>query len=906
VSDTPLRETTGGGEVTVGGDTDAGASRTFVAARGPATGDVIGRYVVLDVVGHGGMGVVLAAYDPQLDRKVALKLVRPDRAADRGEIEREARMIARLRHPNLVTVHDVGSTEAGVFLAMEFIDGVTLREWQRSDRTWREIVDVYVQAARGLAAAHEAGVVHGDFKPENVFIGSLGGRSDVKLLDFGLARAAGSHDVPELPSASPKSWIPAGTLAYMSPERLSGAAATPAGDQFAFCVALFEALTGTRPYDLETLSRSPPVKATPTWRPRVDVPPWLRTLAQRGLALDAGARWSSMQDLANALERGPGRARRRGIALGVAAAAAAGVLLVATRPDPCADADAEVRAAWSSDLAGRVSGDSVYAELVERVDHRAREYVAELSAATKRSCAMRRRGDLLLEARRTRCIDRGLTTLSVWTEALHGSDESASRTVLVDAVGWEASFSCDDDAALLHEPEPPSDVDRDAARDAMVRLTRATLSRYTMAYAENDAQLEVLVGDLRELGDPALLAEGLYRRGQIATRGGALEQGYDLLLDALSSAEAAGATRLQVQIWRTIADNRNADPGGEGLQELAIERAAAATARLGDPPDLATAMHLSRGALASRRRQHADAETELLRTIEIAEQADLTRPAISARLALVITQLQLHRIDDAVATGDRVVADALQVYGDDHPDTAIALGAHAAALSAAERFDEARTSSARALALLEGWGRYGVSAATGIACNWCNGVARVCRADDTRVACMDCIERVLRTDAPTRPALGGLAVGMDALRLVAPDVAIAPARRIVERADRAPSWTPARAIAALTLLRDDPTTALRIANELCPTPDASCDETVLMLIAEIEPDTVRRSAAADASLVFWREASDDAKSRSLTLGLQLARAGKIDRTDLASAVAAADAPCDRERDAAQAWLAGSK
>src|SRR5262249_23174059 len=148
-----------------------------IGAPGPplARGTCLGRYVVIEQLGAGGMGVVYAAFDPELDRRVAIKLIRPEvsaRADARTRLVREAQAMARLAHPNVVPVHDVGTHGAQVFLAMELVRGVTLRAWLAArSRSWREIVDVFVQAGRGLAAAHDAGIVHRDFKPENVLIG---------------------------------------------------------------------------------------------------------------------------------------------------------------------------------------------------------------------------------------------------------------------------------------------------------------------------------------------------------------------------------------------------------------------------------------------------------------------------------------------------------------------------------------------------------------------------------------------------------------------------------------------------------------------------------------------------------------------------------------------------------------
>jgi serine/threonine protein kinase len=151
-----------------------------------------GRYVILHHVGHGAMGNVYAAYDPDLDRKVAVKVLR-DSTRGRplpASLDREARAMAKLTHPHVVAVYDVGSCDRGVFVAMEFVDGVTLRTWLKAQvRGWREVLAVFVQAGQGLAAAHAAGVIHHDFKPDNVLVGA-GDR--VKVADFGLARVAAS------------------------------------------------------------------------------------------------------------------------------------------------------------------------------------------------------------------------------------------------------------------------------------------------------------------------------------------------------------------------------------------------------------------------------------------------------------------------------------------------------------------------------------------------------------------------------------------------------------------------------------------------------------------------------------------------------------------------------------------
>src|SRR5688572_14497323 len=225
-------------------------------------GDRVGRYLVLSSLGAGGMGVVFAAYDPQLDRKVALKLLRANLGANakeaRTRLKREAQAIAQLNHPNVVGVYDVGTTDDGdVYIAMEFVEGDTLTTWlKRWPRTWREILEVFHQAARGLMAAHSVGLLHRDFKPDNVLVG---GDGRVRVTDFGLARSLIAHldeesgrgVTPQMPTALNSQLTATGTVLgtprYMPPEQLTGPDIDARADQFSFCVALHEALYGEHP-----------------------------------------------------------------------------------------------------------------------------------------------------------------------------------------------------------------------------------------------------------------------------------------------------------------------------------------------------------------------------------------------------------------------------------------------------------------------------------------------------------------------------------------------------------------------------------------------------------------------------------------------------------------------------------
>ncbi len=273
----------------------------------------VGRYRLEKELGRGGMGVVYRAQDPELGRAVAIKLVRGVPFATgtlSARLLREARVLAKLTHPHVVSVYDVGSHEGEVYLAMEYVDGVTLTDWQ-AGRTTAELLDAYGKAALGLAAAHEVGIVHRDFKPDNVLVAN-----DARVLvsDFGLAGATVSLEespleqpsaraTGERPGVDAKTGAWLGTLAYMAPEQLRGAAATPKSDQFAWCVALWEALTGERPFvgaNREQLLSAIERGVLPASE---RIPKKLRRLLQRGLAADPAARHADLLDLFEAIPR---------------------------------------------------------------------------------------------------------------------------------------------------------------------------------------------------------------------------------------------------------------------------------------------------------------------------------------------------------------------------------------------------------------------------------------------------------------------------------------------------------------------------------------------------------------------------------------------------------------------------
>ncbi len=278
------------------------------------------RYQLLHELGRGAMGTVWLARDRALDREVAFKVLHDCylSEAHQERLASEARAMARLSHPNVVTVHDVGVCDGRVFVAMERVRGEPLSQWLETPRPWPAVVQVFLGVGAGLAAAHAAGLVHRDVKPGNILLGDDG---QPRLADFGVAHASRALGAPATTATATAG--PIGSPAYMPPERLVGDAGGARGDQFGFCAALYEVLHGTRPFAGETaevivaaIHRGPPQPVRP-------VPAWLHAVVARGLAAEPSARFASMTELLAALRAGP---RRRGRRIALAAALAVGAL----------------------------------------------------------------------------------------------------------------------------------------------------------------------------------------------------------------------------------------------------------------------------------------------------------------------------------------------------------------------------------------------------------------------------------------------------------------------------------------------------------------------------------------------------------------------------------------------------
>ena len=312
-----------------------------------SAGQRLGRYEVERLIGAGGMGVLYLARDTKLDRRVAVKLMRPHFADEvgRARLLREAQAMAQLSHPNVVNVFDLGEVDERVFVAMEYVEGGTLRDWLKTPRAVEDVVAVFLQAGAGLVAAHRAGLVHRDFKPENVLLGADG---RARVTDFGLARPG---DVPEghatARATGPVNLTQTGTVlgtpAYMSPEQLALKPADARSDQYSFCVALYEALAGRRPFEGRSLPevRARMLAGGAPRPPPERMPPAVWRAVERGLSVDPAMRFGSMQELLDALALRPRKSSARpalvagGLATGlVVVAAVLGALSGPDEPAP--------------------------------------------------------------------------------------------------------------------------------------------------------------------------------------------------------------------------------------------------------------------------------------------------------------------------------------------------------------------------------------------------------------------------------------------------------------------------------------------------------------------------------------------------------------------------------------------
>ncbi len=526
-------------------------------------GELVGRYVILNRLGAGGMGVVYAAYDPELDRRIALKLIRrfTGVAEAAGELQnrllREAQAMARIAHPNVAAVYDVGRRGEQVFIAMELVHGDTLAAWLLAkERSPSEIVAVFARAAEGLAAAHAAGLIHRDFKPNNVMINDDG---RVRVMDFGLARPAGARDAATL-SPTPSSpldvsltasGVVVGTPAYMAPEQLLGEPADASSDQFSFCVAQYEALCGTRPFkgDSTDALRAAIVKHE-LQRPKRSVPPWLMRIVERGLAAAPAERWPSMQSLIAALRHDPAQTRRRWLAVGGVACLliASGVVQrIASRHEAtrCQNEEQRLVGIWDAPRREAVRSALSASQLpfaialADDVTRRLDRYAQGWVEARVRVCeATRKRGEqseALLDVR-MQCLDERIDEVRALGDVIVGG-RGAALEHAGDAARALSSF--EDCPRMTSSGATSLPVDP-AARAVLASLRRRAddaAAADRMVDLDGALRLETaLTSDPQVANFPALQAEVLLLRGRTLQMLDRIDEAQRSMTDAIAAA----------------------------------------------------------------------------------------------------------------------------------------------------------------------------------------------------------------------------------------------------------------------------------------------------------------------------------------------------------------------------------
>jgi hypothetical protein len=684
----------------------------------------VGRYRLIERAGAGGMGVVWKAWDPDLDRGVALKLASAGDELARTRARDEGRALARLSHPNVVPIYDVLEAPEGVFLVMELVQGKTLRAVAAEGASVAELVRAYRQCGDGLAAAHAAGLIHRDFKPDNAILGADG---RVRVLDFGLAHEV-SIDGAGDEHASPAI---AGTPRYMAPEQRRGEVLTAAVDQYTLGASLREAVGA-----------------------RGAVPRWLEPILARATAAKAEERFPSMAALCAALGRDPRTVwRRRAVAGGgvVALGAVAAAFTIGRAnqaPSPCEGSAETIAAAWGgarrtaaaehlAALAGPYARESVPA-IVRELDR----YADGWAAIHQTSCKAHARRELSSAAydRRAACLARRRTALATVGEvAAHATVEGLPGLVIA-ANGLPALGTCEDDDALASPVAPPALAEKDAAAAIADLIAKVDVERDAGDVEPAKRDAEEALTRARALGYRPLIARALVARGRIDLDLNEPGRGQAVFVEATRTALEAGDEPLAIEAYAraAFAIGTGREPAG-ALDGLPVVEAIAI--RLGERAAFPRALlHHNVGAVELARGDRAAARAALARARS--ETVGLTGAA-AIELTVVLQTLMMAEDDDAIrrTLGDALVATRTELLGANHPLTLEAGLMRAGLIADLDRGRHELTAPCTAYAELHPWQR-ALIRECGFEVTWRAAVA----GDDTTAAAM--ARRVLTAVAP--------------------------------------------------------------------------------------------------------------------------------------------------------------
>lgn len=699
-------------------------------------GTRLGRYVLQDLLGSGGMGTVYAAYDPDLDRRVALKVLRTahiegDEA--RLRLLREARAMARLSHPNIVTVHDVGLLGSQLFIAMELVDGWTLRHWlAQRPRRHRDVLAVFLQAGRGLSAAHAASVIHRDFKPENVLC-CRDGR--VLITDFGLARMhkeAGAEQreagpAPAASSASPtlhtRSGMRLGTPAYMAPEQHLGQPVSAQADQFAFCVALYEALYGEHPFAAKTtkeLARR--VCANDPGRVREApagsrVPARLRRVLLRGLATAPADRHASMEALCAALAHDPRKVLRRAalhLGLPTAAALVALIALQAGWPQRllCRRAAQRLAGIWDpprqraiEQAFGRTAvpyARDAFAGVAQVLDEYTRRWVAQRTEACEATQVRGEQSQELLD-RRMVCLERRLGEAKALSDLYTQADAQVVESAVQAASRLPSLDACSAPRMLLERvPPPPDEATRVKVEEVRRHLADAAALEQAGRYQQGLPIARAASGAAEALRYAPIAAQAGLVLGSLQDRAGAPGAAEQILRQALGAALAGrddeAAMRIGLRLSLLLSAMQPRVKEWQAFQPI-VE---ALVERQGDEGAQAELLD-QRGDVLRAQAQLERALGDLQLALKLTEKV---HGAEHLRVATVLRHIatvhhEQGRYEEALALDRRVLAISEKALGPSHPQVAVALHDIGIMLRKQRRVDEALRFQQRALLIGE-------------------------------------------------------------------------------------------------------------------------------------------------------------------------------------------------------------
>ncbi len=656
-------------------------------------GAKVGRFVLEEPIGEGAMGAVYAALDPELGRRVAIKRLHPEVDAERARarLVREAQSMAKLAHPHVVTVFEVGtlqdegSGEETVFVAMELVEGSSLRQWltQKPDRD--AVLVALRDAASGLRAAHEAGLVHRDFKPDNVLVDAQG---RAKVTDFGLAfessRPPDQASPPGLPKSAPtmtRTGALLGTPAYMAPEQLDGQPADARSDQFAFCVSAWEALFGTRPFQGNTIAELQASIA--------DGPPAVRTSAvlkklvthlRRGLSHDPADRHDSVAALERALVL---PSRRLGWAVAAVAALAPIALFAAMQSDaPCETPGGLLEWAPGQEEAATNAWGADAAALVPRIA----QFMARFNDARRGVCeathVRREQSDVLLD-RRMACLDRAATSFGwVLSETIENEDGEFVLTALPDLE------VC---AGLLEGVEPIPETSQALAND----LERWSVALQLASSAPSADEVASMRARAAATGHHGLHVDAQLMAGSASAARGDWTTSEAETQEALLLAEAQTDPGRVARAWLQAARIS----GERGRYAEAEERARHAVAQA----DRAGERQLSIRAglvrvIALTHLERFDRATEVLATLDAQEDVG---PLLAARIETSRGDLLRRQAfcDEALAAHERALELDRSELGPTHPRLARHHHNRGGVLREAGRLEDAREAYEAALAL---------------------------------------------------------------------------------------------------------------------------------------------------------------------------------------------------------------